>query len=314
MITVPQIDARFVDIGDLPTGFSPYDFKRLYVREFSIAELKLIYLGMHSRVRPVEHLLRAVQLCCSVPVMQLTDGDLEFVMAWLRMHSYPKAPMQVSWTCTATNVVKKVGRDFWRGPPMTQREMDLKGYEYEVCNTKNVSIVQKYGTNILTLDDNDLVIRYDDIDFPRCATLPDFFEMVEEEPHKRHMLECARWVKKFDSLKAKYAYLTTRQDMDLYERIAECRDRYHHGIEEKMHLKCRVCDYEWTHHTTPRILSFFADNTEEDLFKIQYNLLSEFGQQYDPDMPAKLLLFNFSSLAKDRKDAAERKKGFTPLG
>lgn len=81
-----------------------------------------------------------------------------------------------------------------------------------------------------------------------------------------------------------------------------------------MQLRCRVCDHRWEHKTTPRLLSFFADNTEEDLFKIQYNLLSEFGLQPDMNMPAKLFLFNYSNLAKDRRDAAERRGGFKPLG
>lgn len=307
-------DARFVDIGDLPTGFDAYDFKRLYIREFSVAELKLLHVGMHSRVRPIEHIIRAVQMCCTEDISELTDGDFEFVLAWLRLNSYPRAPLQVSWTCTETNVVKKVGRAFYKGPTLTERQMQLQGLEFEVCNTKNVSIVQRYGTNILTLEDGHTKIAYDDIDFPRTKTLPEFFEMVDEQPELRHMLECARWVKRGDTLRAKLIYLSSRPDNDLYERILECRERYHHGIEEYMHLRCRVCDYEWTHHTTPKLLSFFADNREEDLFKIHYSLLAEFGQPYDPNMPAKLMLYNFSSLAKDKRDAAERSKGFTPLG
>lgn len=308
-----NLDARYVDIGDLPTGFAPYEFERIYLREFSVAELKLLFVGMHSRVRPIEHIIRAVQLCCSVPVEELTDGDFEFVLAWLRLHSYPKAPLQVSWKCTETNVVEKVDRLFYKGPRLTDREMALKGLEVEVCNTKNVTIVRNYGTNILTLDSDMLHIPYPDIDFPRTRTLPEFFETLEEKPELRHMLECARWVKKGNTLKAKLIYLQSRTDNDLYERILECRSTFRHGIEERMVLKCRVCEYEWTHYSTPKILSFFADNTEEDLFKIHYSLLAEFGQPHDPNMPAKLFLFNYSSLAKDKQDAAERRNGYTPI-
>lgn len=313
MMLIPEIDSRFVDIGDLPTGFAPYDFKEMYVREFTLAELKLLYVGMHSRVKPVAHIIRAVQLCCNVDVSQLTDGDFEFLLAWLRMHSYPKAPLQVHWSCKNTNMVYTKDRTFYKGPPLTDREMSLRGLKQEVCNTNNVEIVNQYTTKIQTLEDDDLYIKDPDIDFPRVSTLTDFHQHVEEFPHERHMAECCRWMKKGNSFRAKLVYLMSRPDNDLYERILETRKNYHHGILEVMSLRCRECDHRWEHQATPRLLSFFADNTEEDIFKIQYNLLAEFGMQPDMNMPAKIFLFNYSSLAKDKQEAAARKKGFTPL-
>lgn len=314
MTSPPEIDSRFVDVGDLPTGFASYDFKLMFAREFTLAELKLLYVGMHSRVKPIEHIIRAVQLCCSIPVHSLTDGDFEFLLAWLRMHSYPKAPLQVNWKCMKENLVYKKDRAFYHGPALSPRDMALKKIEYETCATNNVETVQAYRTSIVTLDDDNLLIKDEDIDFPRVATLADFHTHIEEHPHDRHMAECARWVKQGKTFKAKMIYLMSRQDNDLYERILERRKEYHHGIIEVMQLRCRVCDHRWEHKTTPRLLSFFADNTEEDLFKIQYNLLSEFGLQPDMNMPAKLFLFNYSNLAKDRRDAAERRGGFKPLG
>lgn len=310
---LPEVDARYVDIGDLPTGFAPYEFKRLYVREFSVAELKLLYQGMHSRVRPIEHTFRAIQRCISVPVLDLTDGDLEFVMAWLRLHSYPKAPLQVSWTCRQYNYVYK-DRNFYEGPPISPHEAKRLGLVEECCNTNNVNIVNKFGTRLHTLDSDDLHVEYDDLAMPTARTLSDFFELVEEEPHLRHMLECARWVKQGSTLKQKLSRLNKHPDMVMYENILECMKRYRCGVEDYMELKCRVCEYTWTHENTPKMLSFFADNTEEDIFKIQYSLMSEFGHQWDPDIPAKMLLFNYSSLAKDKQRAAEKRSGFKSMG
>lgn len=312
LFPIPEIDARFVDIGDLPTGFAPYSFKRLFIREFTVAEMKLIYQGQHSRTRPFESTLRALQRCVTVPVHDLTDGDLEYVMAWLRLHSYPKAPMQVSWTCRQRNLEFK-DRSFYTGPKLSAKEMELKGIKLVSCDTNNVNIVRRYGTKIETLKSDDLTIPYADIDFARTSTMADFMELLEEHPEMRHIAECARWLKAGDTLADKIELLE-QSDMDLYERILECRERYKHGIVDYMELDCRSCRYKWTHDNRPRLLSFFADNTEEDLFKIQYTLLSEFGQQFSPDMPAKMLLFNYSSLAKDKQAAAERKSGFTPLG
>jgi len=308
-----ELDPRFVDIGDLPTGFAPYEFKSLFLREFELAELKLLYVGMHSKVKPVDHIIRAIQLCANQDVRQLTDGDFEFVLAWLRLHSYPKAPLLVNWTCRQINLVYKSDRTFYTGEKLSDRDMALKGIEWETCNTNNVEIVNQYRTPVVALDDNKLHIEDPDIDFPRVATLPDFHAHIEEFPHEKHMAECCRWVKRGNSFRAKLIYLMSRPDNDLYERILEARKTYHHGIMEVMKLRCRVCDHRWEHTTTPRLLTFFADNTEEDIFKIQYSMLAEFGLQPDMSMPAKMFLFNYSSLAKDKQDAAERKNGFKPL-
>lgn len=313
MIEVPKVDARFVDIGDLPTGFAPYSFKEMYVREFELRELKLIYIGMHSRQRPMQHLVRAIQMCCSVPVMELTDGDFEFLMAWLRRASYPKAPLQVNWACRNMNLVYKADRAFYRGPPLDAREMKLKDIVWEQCDTNNVETVQAYRTKLESLDDDMLTIEDPRFDFPRVGTLGDFHMYVEANKADRHMAECCRWIKRGKTFKDKFNYLISRPNNDLYEDILELRKTFYHGIIEVMNLRCRVCDHRWEHQAAPRILSFFADNTEEDIFKIMYNLLSEFGMQPDMNMPAKLVLFNYSSLAKDRQEAAQRKGGFKPL-
>lgn len=314
MNKVPEIDERFVDIGDLPTGFAPYKFKEMYVREFTLAELKLLYIGMHSKQRPLQHIIRAIQMCCTAPIAELTDGDFEFLMARLRKSSYPKAPLQVNWTCRHTNIVYKDNRTFYRGPPIDARQMALGNMEYEQCNTNNVETVTAYRTQIESLDDDDLVIKDTRFDFPRVATLGDYHAHIEEAPHEKHLAECARWIRRGKTFRDKFVYLMSRPDLDLYQDILEVRKKYYHGIVEEMQLRCRVCDHRWTHNAAPRLLSFFADNSEEDIFKIMYNLLSEFGMQPDMKMPAKLVLFTYSHWAKDRQEAANRKGGFKPLG
>lgn len=314
MMKIPEIDADFVSIGDLPTGFAPYEFKELYYREFTLAELKLLYIGMHSKHQPLNHIVRAIQLCCSIPVLQLTDGDFEFLMARLRKASYPKGPLQVTWACRHDNLIYKDNRTFYRGPPLTDREVALKNMEWEQCNTNNVETVTAYSTKLDSLDDDNLHIKDPRFDFPRVATLGDYHAHIEEVPHEKHLAECARWIKRGKTFREKFMYLMTRKDNDLYEDILDVRKEYHHGIVEVMKLRCRVCDHRWEHQAAPRLLSFFADNTEEDIYKIMYNLLSEFGMQPDMKMPAKLVLFNYSSLAKDRQDAANRRGGFKPLG
>jgi hypothetical protein len=157
-------------------------------------------------------------------------------------------------------------------------------------------------------------LPYDDLDFPRVSTLSDFNEYVEEHKWMRHIAEVSRWIKQGKSFKAKLHYLLAQPDNELYERILAVRDKYHHGISQTMRLRCGVCNHTFTHESPPRLLSFFADNSEQDIFNISYNLLSGFGMQPDMKMPAKLFLYHHSTLAKDRKEAEARAKGIKTLG
>lgn len=307
-------DARYLDIGDLPTGFSPYtDFKQLLVRQFTVAELQLLHHAMHSSSKPYSHIIRAVQLACSADVAQLTDGDFEYVMAWQRLHSFPKVPLQVSWRCQnqiwAHDDTNRIGDQ-----NMDTKTAAIKGYHREVCNNANVLIVNNAQVAVHTLDDNNLTLPYADLDFPRVSTLSDFNEFVEENKWMRHVAEVARWVKQGKTFQAKLKYLQAQPDNELYERILAVRSEYHHGITEKMTLRCTTCGHSFTHESSPRLLSFFADNSETDLFNISYNLLSGFGMQPDMNMPAKIFLYHHSTMAKDRQEAEARAKGIKTLG
>lgn len=306
-------DPRFLDIGDLPTGFSPYQFKQLLIRQFTVAELQLLHHAMHSPHKPYSHIIRAVQMACSVDVSQLTDGDFEYVMAWLRLHSYPKVPLQVSWQCKNPIWVHKETNRI--GPQsLTPAEAFAEGYKQDICNHNNVVIVNNARTQVHTLDDDNLTLPYDDLDFPRVATLSDFHEYLEENPWMRHMGEAARWIKQGSNFQAKLRFLLAQPDSALYERILSIRSEYHHGISEVMRLNCKMCDYTFTHESTPKLLSFFSDNSESDIYNISYNLLSGFGMQPDMNMPAKIFLYHHSTMAKDRQEAEQRAKGIKTLG
>lgn len=306
-------DARFLDIGGLPTGFAPYPFKQLLIRQFVVAELQLLHHAMHSKDRPYFHIIRAVQLATSVDVSLLTDGDFEYLMAWLRMHSFPQVPLQVSWKCQqyiwAHEEDNHIG-----DPDMDPNTAALKGYKREACAHANVEIVKNAQPMVHELNEWKREIPYADIDFPRVNTLSDFNDYVEETKWMLHMAEVARWVKSGKTFAAKLAYLYAQPDNELYERILKVRDRYHHGITEKMTLNCKMCNHTFKHESSPRLLSFFADNSETDIFNISYNLLSGFGMQPDMNMPAKIFLFHHSQMAKDRQESEQRAKGFKTLG
>lgn len=298
-------DARYMDIGDLPSGGATYTFDRVYLRQFVLRELPLLHHGMTARVRPHQHIIRAVSMACSIDINELTDGDFCYVMAWLRRQSFPDFPVQAKYTCTQPVWVNKRNNSLGDSK-LTKADAARLGYVREACNGQNNELVHQTEIVVYTLEDDDLVIKHPEIDFPRVATLTDFHEYIDENPHMKYNAELARWIKRGNSFKAKLLYLNAQKDMTLYEEIEEIRKKYFHGITEKIRLRCGQCNAIRFHETEPSLLKFFADNTEKDIFNMIYNLMSQFGVSADMDMPVKMFMYHHNQLASDRRAAEQR--------
>lgn len=310
-----EMDARFFDIGDLPSGGATYSFKRCYVRAFDAEELPLLHFGMHTRVRPHEHIIRAVQLACSFDIKELTDGDLCYVMAWLRRQSFTETANQAKYTCNNMLYQDDIGNIY----RVTKQEAARQGYIYKPCGRENVNLIKQTQLNIHTLEDEKLQkIDHPEIDFARVSTLADYHEYVDDNPHMRFQAGLARWVRKGSSFRAKLLYLNGQPDMKLWEEIERIRDQYFHGITEVIRLRCSDCNHEKEHESTPSILSFFADNSDKDVYNMMYNLMSQFGAAPNMKMPAKMLIYHHGVLVDDRRKseqaakekAAQHRRGF----
>lgn len=298
-------DPRYMDIGDLPSGGATYTFDRIYLRQFDLQELPLLHYGMTTRVRPHEHIIRAVSMACNVDITQLTDGDFCYVMAWLRRHSYPDFPVHAKYTCLHpvwTRTLDKTIGD----PKMSKVEAKAKGYIMLPCGGENTEMIHRVEVVVYTLDDDDLVIKHPEVDFARVSTLNDYYMFVEDNPHAKYMAGLARWVKSGTTFRAKYAYLKAQKNLDLWEAIEELREKYFHGITEKIRLRCGQCNNVRFHETEPSLLKFFADNTEQDIYNMSYNLMSQFGVNPDMKSPAKMFMYHHNQLAADRR-AQEQK-------
>lgn len=299
-----EMDARYLDIGDLPSGGATYDFKRLFIRPFELRELGLLHQGMNSSVRPHQHIIRAVQMVCSADVGQLSDGDFVYTMAWLRRHSYPEFPIQASYVCQ--NMIWTDSRNVIQYPD-DKKEALRKGFVYKPCGANNPKeIVRQNKVIVHTLEDDDLVIQHKEIDFPRVNTLTDFYELVEEQPHMKYVADLARWVRGGKTLKAKLLYLMAQKDMSLVDDIEEHKKKYFHGITERMRLVCSQCNNTMFHESHPTLLNFFADNSDKDLYNMSYNLMSQFGVAPDMGLPVKMFMYHHSTLVSDRRDAEQK--------
>lgn len=304
-------DPRYFNIGDLPTGFAAYKsygLTEIYLRPFIVRELPLLHLAARSKTGGISHIIRAVNMVSSTDISMLTDGDFEFLLAWLRKASYPESPMLVNWTCRKTNVVEKDTKKIIpdkEADCLTEVDMSLHNYIVEECGYRNTSIVHTTKVLVDSLDDDCLYIPHDDIDFARVNTLEEYEKIIEEHPEYKEIASIARHVKKGSTLKEKIDILEN-SDIDLYERIIDVQHAFQHGIRENMILKCRECQNQLNHTSHPNLRTFFADNTETDIYDIQYHLMSEFGVPPDDDMPIKKLLYHHACLIKDKQDEREK--------
>ncbi|MNR51824.1 hypothetical protein D3C85_1715580 [compost metagenome] len=57
------------------------------------------------------------------------------------------------------------------------------------------------------------------------------------------------------------------------------------------------------HESRPRLLSFFADNSEQDIYNMSYNMLTHLGAQPDMKMPAKMFFYHHSTFITDKREA-----------
>ncbi len=297
-------DPRFVDLGDLPSGFFIYpEVKPIYIRPFSISELSLLHRGRATA--NISHILRAMDLVVSCDIYDLTDGDIEFIAAWLRLNSYPETPLLVTWTCNKTNVVHKHDKSFYTGVVTTVLNMKLKGLEHEVCDTENKEIVRNNRTIIHSLEDDFSELPqlegYPTIDFPRARTLVELEDFLEETPTHRDILNTARWIKEGTTLKDKYGILTD-SDNKLFFHIKEVQEKYKIGISEEMLLSCRACTNTLPHKTRINLLTYFADNTQTSLLNIKYKLMTSMGVHVDDSMSSKEFLYLYSCILKDEQE------------
>lgn len=298
-------DARFKLIGDLPSGFFLYDWKELYIRPFSVKELPLLSLGAHSRYNGVSHLLRAVDITITQSVLDLTDGDFEFIIAWLRKYSFPSTPLIVKWHCI-NNVWMFKNRRIWdqETPPTKKQISDNEMFEGP-CDTNNVEIVHNSQMRITSLDDD---WRNDDpeLDLPRMRTYSDYYEHVQEQPHYRLMGMVARYVRAGETYRDKLAIV--ENDMDLYDRAYTLMEKSKHGIYESMTLKCRSCDNKVPHTALPNYRTFFPESNEQEIADVQYNLMTQFHTPPNDNMSSLTLFYHHSCLVRDKKEEEQRRQ------
>jgi hypothetical protein len=240
-------DARFSNIGDLPSGQKPYDFKQLFCRPLSVKELKLI--SQAASMDDVNYLIRAVDLVIDQDVSNLTVGDFFYVLMWLRIKSFPKTPLAVNWKCRAKYFVE-VKEDGSNGPVFpksdaTQEMLELKMIKELQCSSQNTDLVRLSTMDILCIPD-DFAGLDKDLDYPRVKLLPELIEFGKDKD-MAFLVPVAQWLKAGKTLKDKIDILEKEPNLELYERLVDINDTIVHGVKETIKLVCPVCNTEYSH-------------------------------------------------------------------
>lgn len=247
-------DPRYTSIGNLPSNYVPYSYTDLMIRPLTVHEMKLI--SKAGVTRDEEYLMRAVDLCISEDIMDLTQGDYYYVLMWLRINSSPKTPYAVTWKCPDSfyqNVVSGeiIKNDKTRWVP---DETQVKDYKVVKCDTSNTELIHMTTLEILQFPD-EVEPLGPEFDFPRVGIIKEVRELMED-PELQMLLPAVQWVRGA-TVKDRLAFLEKQPDTDILMEALALEHTLVHGIKETCTLHCRTCRAEHPFTINLEPLSFF---------------------------------------------------------
>lgn len=261
-------DARYSDIGQLPSSFKPYLPELLGDRAFTkmlVRPLERIELGLLSKAivhKDEQHVKRAVDLCISVDVDLLTPFDYRYVLMWLRLNSFPRTPYTLQWECTAmdfsreepvddpdseaktriTHYNEKQIADMLESGELTDEDRD--NFTVQPCANRNVSSVHQSQVQIVQVPEDKPLFDVSKFDFPRMSNQAEEFELAKD-PESAMLLSSVRWIKG-ENFEAKFKALDA--DMSLLREAIAIDQEWTHGYIERATIACSRCG---TRHTVP---------------------------------------------------------------
>tara|TARA_Y100001963_G_scaffold127143_1_gene180304 strand:- start:1292 stop:2164 length:873 start_codon:yes stop_codon:yes gene_type:complete len=267
-------DSRYRDILGIPSGFSHYPFGKINIRPFEVRDLMLLNFGV--KLKTIVHVKKAIQATIDVDVDLLTDGDFEYILGWHKMFSFPKAPVNVTWTCGELQ-------------------------EGEVCGNKNVYMSHNARVDVKMLETS----IPDGLTLPKVGTLEEA-EDLAAQPKFSKIVDILRVVDCEGSLEDRYEFLKGKPD--LFKRARAFSKLHTHGMVETLPLWCSECDARTKVVRPIDKVSFLGGHTENSLMDMQYNLASALHMNPDDSMPSMKLLYIHSCFVKDMQEKRERQK------
>ena len=249
-------DPNLTNIGNLPSNFSPYTFKELYIKPFNVTHLRLV--SRAHVTKDLEFQKRAVDLVITEDVNQLTPGDYFYILEWLKINSTTKTPLTVEWVCPEVRLKNKKTGDFVLN---TQEELskltdkDEKDYDAVPCEKANVELIYQPNLNIIQLPEDHFDPLPVGFDFPRMR---DFVALQDalQDPELSMIANPAMWIES-ESLEDKIAKLEAQPNLDMFNTALALAVTYSHGISHNVTTTCQRCLAKHTSTITIGSLSFF---------------------------------------------------------
>lgn len=254
-----QKDSRFSDIGQLPSKYYPYDLKDLHIRPFGVKELRL--LSKAITYNNLDYMVSAVDQVIDHDAFSLTIGDFYYVLMWLRLQSFPKTPLVVTWPCEEKVLFhKETGDMLFNDVQRSMTEEELYNYRLEDCGTHNSESIYHTTLDIIHLEDDfDLAALDSRLDYPRARHLNDITQALAD-PELRMIVNAAQWIKievGEDTLENKIKLLEEQSDLELFDSASAANQVVVHGLAEATKLTCRKCRKQYNYAIQINPLSFF---------------------------------------------------------
>lgn len=258
-------DADWVDIGNLPSNFYPYDFGSLYIKPFTVKHLRLLSKGILTK--DVTYQQRAVDLVISQDVNVLTIGDYYYVLEWLKINSTTKTPLIVEWHCQDQRLQNKETKEFVPNDPRTLKTvaptLDAEEYDLVPCVTHNTEILHMVNLDVLQLPEEGWDGIPEGFDFPRVAQMQGIQEALKDN-ELNMLVGAAQWVaaepkpgKPYATILDKIDVLEAQSNLDMFTTAMAINDTVVHGIAQNSILHCRTCGSEHPYEIQIDSVSFF---------------------------------------------------------
>lgn len=247
---------NYQDIGALPSQFHGYDWDKMYIRPFLIPDFTLI--SKAAAMGDMNHMLRAIDLTITQPAAELTIGDFYYTMMWLRIHSMPKTPLIVDWTCEAGVLTNKKDGSIIFNDDDFKNPDNVQDYEVKRCDTQTTESITMVNLEILSLDEEpEKVVIPEGFDFPRAKHIEDI-KAALKDPEKTMLVPAVQWIAG-ETLADKFKALHEAEDgLDMFATAQALNERYsNHGIREVTTLQCRRCRNKVPYEVSITPLSFF---------------------------------------------------------
>lgn len=237
-------DPDWLDVGNLPSNFYPYDFKTLYIKPFTAKHLRLLSKTVVTKV--LSYQMRAVDLVISQDVNKISIGDYYYLLEWLKVHSSPKTPLTVEWHCQEQRLKHKVTGEYILNDPksleVARETVDPEDYILEPCGCHCTESLHMADLEVLQLPEEDWVGLPEGFDFPRVSILADQ-QAALLDSELNMLVGAASWVAG-STFEDKVKTLEDSPTLDMFYTAQALNDTLAHGISQTAVLHCRECRAE----------------------------------------------------------------------